>query len=279
VTTPAPEHTLFQITDPHLRAAGELLRYGVETYQPLAAVLAAVEQSAVRPTALLLTGDLADDGQPAAYRRLRSLVEPLAERIGAPVIYLAGNHDRRPELREHLLDEPPDSEPLDRVHRFGGLRVIALDSSVPGAPHGELSPAQLGRLAAELADPAPDGTVLALHHPPLPNPSPLLARIALREPAALAAVLAGTDVRIVLGGHTHLVSAGALAGIPVWTGGSTAYAYDALPPGGGERLLRAPTLSRIDLFAGSLVATAVPVGAEPLATLDAARAAVLRAAQ
>ncbi len=154
--------------------------------------------------------------------------------------------------------------------------MLVLDSSVPGAPHGELSAAQLDRLAAELAEPAPDGTVLALHHPPLPNPSPLATRIALREPGALAAVLAGTDVRLVLAGHTHLVSAGALAGIPVWTGGSTAYAYDPLPPGRGERLLRAPALSRIDLFADSLIVAAVPVGAPTVLAVDAVRADELR---
>jgi Icc protein len=279
---PAPDHTLFQISDPHLRAEGELLRYGVETHAPLAAVLAAVERSAVRPAALLFTGDLADAGQPAAYRRLRAMVEPVANRVGAPAIYVAGNHDRRPKLREHLLGAPPDRgaaghEPYDHVLRLGGLRVVVLDTSVPGHPHGALSAAQLDRLAAELARPAPAGTVLALHHPPLPNASPLIAHIALRDPDALAAVLAGSDVRIVLGGHTHLISAGAVAGIPVWTGGSTAYAYDPLPPDRGERLLHAPGLTRIDLFADSVIASAVPVGAPTVLAVGADRAAALRA--
>ncbi|WP_246271743.1 hypothetical protein [Amycolatopsis acididurans] len=50
---------------------------------------------------------------------------------------------------------------------IGGLRIIALDSSVPGHGHGELSGGQLDWLARELATPAPDGTILAPHHPPL----------------------------------------------------------------------------------------------------------------
>ena len=113
--TPLPDHTLFQITDPHLRADGELLRYGVETVDPLNATLRVIEESGVRPTALLLTGDLADAGQPGAYRTLRGLVEPLADRIGASVLYAAGNHDRRLELREHLLGRPPSAEPYDHA--------------------------------------------------------------------------------------------------------------------------------------------------------------------
>ncbi|MGH3613251.1 MAG: hypothetical protein ACRDRK_11790 [Pseudonocardia sp.] len=35
-------------------------------------------------------------------------------------------------------------------------------------------------------------------------------------------MIGGTDVRVVLAGHTHVVSAGTVAGIPVWTGGALA---------------------------------------------------------
>ncbi|GAA1312294.1 hypothetical protein [Pseudonocardia xinjiangensis] len=77
-------------------------------------------------------------------------------------------------------------------------------------------------------------------------------------------------MRIVLAGHTHLVSAGAVAGVPVWTGGATSYVSDALVPAGEERALNAQTVSRIDLFADSVVAAAVPVGADRRGTLSAA---------
>ena len=67
---------------------------------------------------------------------------------------------------------------------------------------------------------------------------------------------------VVLAGHTHVVSAGAVAGIPVWIGGATSYITDALVPAGAERALNAPSVCRIDLFADAVVTTAVPVGAE-----------------
>lgn len=113
--------------------------------------------------------------------------------------------------------------------------------------------------------------MLALHHPPLPTSSPLAASIELADRAALGAVLAGTDVRIVLAGHTHVVSAGAVAGIPVWTGGTTASTWDSLAPGGGGRTVRTPTVSRVDLFEDDLLVSAVPVGAETVRAIDRER--------
>ncbi|HEY4418711.1 MAG TPA: metallophosphoesterase [Pseudonocardia sp.] len=269
-----PEHTLIQLTDLHLVAEPGELRHGVDTADALARALTTVEESGVRPAALLFTGDLADAGEPGAYERLREIVEPVARRLGAPALFAMGNHDDRAALRRHLLGvrlrgEPADTAPLDHITWVGGLRIVVLDSTVPGHVHGELSPAQLAWLEAELAEPAPAGTVLALHHPPLPTSSRLSASIQLQDRATFAAILAGTDVRVVLAGHTHVVSAGAVAGIPVWIGGATSYISDALVPAGGERTLNAPSVSRIDLFADAVVTAAVPVGAEQGTALSA----------
>jgi Icc protein len=263
-----PVHTLIQFTDTHLVPEGARLAADHDPFPGLAAALATVEGSGLRPSALLFTGDIVEGGDAASYRRFRALVEPVGARIGAPVIHVLGNHDDRATARVHLLDEPASTEPHDRVVWLGALRVIVLDTTVPGASHGELAPAQLAWLRAQLAGPAPDGTVLALHHPPLPTSSPLSAAIELTDRSALGAVLAGSDVRIVLAGHTHVVSAGALAGIPVWTGGSTSSTWDALAAGGGGRTVRAPSVSRIDLFADELIVTAVAVDAEPVASVD-----------
>jgi len=269
-----PAHTLIQLTDLHLVAEPGELCHGVDTADALARALASVEESGVRPAALLFTGDLADAGEPGAYERLREIVEPVARRLGAPALFAMGNHDDRAALRRHLLGvpvrgEPGDTAPLDHVTWVGGLRIVVLDSTVPGHVHGELSPAQLAWLEAELAEPAPAGTVVALHHPPLPTSSRISAGIQLQDRATFGAILAGTDVRVVLAGHTHVVSAGAVAGIPVWIGGATSYISDALVPAGGERTLNAPSVSRIDLFADAVVTAAVPVGAEQRDALSA----------
>ena len=218
----------------------------------------------------MLTGDLVEHGRPEEYHRLRALAEPWIARIGAPAVWVAGNHDDRSALREHLLGEPAGARPLDHVARLGDLRIVVLDSTVPGQPYGELSAGQLNWLRAELAQPAPDGTVLALHHPPLPSASRLSQLMRLRNRHDLGKAIIGTDVRIVLSGHTHVVSAGALAGVPVWTGGAATLLSDPLPPGRGGRGRRSATLSRIDLFDDDVIVTSVPIEAPATPTRSAA---------
>jgi 3',5'-cyclic AMP phosphodiesterase CpdA len=278
VTHSSPTATLVQLTDLHIVADDEELPGGVDTAAVLADALRAVEDAAIRPAALVLTGDLTEHGRPAQYRRLRSIVEPVAARLGAPLVYAAGNHDDRAALRAHLLDVPPSDEPLDHTVRVGDLRIVVLDSTIPGHGHGELRPEQLDRLRAALSEPAPAGTVLALHHPPLPSAAPLAASIPLLRRDDLAAVIAGTDVRLVVAGHTHVVSAGTLGGVPVWTGGPLATVLDPFAPGAALRGLATPSVSRIDLFPDDLITTSVPIGARrvsdvPAATMEPAIAA------
>src|SRR3546814_6624804 len=95
------------------------------------------------------------------------------------------------------------SAPVDRVDELDGLRIVTLDTSVPGFHHGEISDAQLDWLAGVLSTPAPLGTILALHPPPVPSLLDLAASVELRAPSLLAAVLRGTAVRAITRGHLH----------------------------------------------------------------------------
>jgi 3',5'-cyclic-AMP phosphodiesterase len=251
-----PTHTLIQLTDLHVREEHDPAPTG-DTLPVLERALAAV--AAAGPvTGLLLTGDLAEHGRPAEYQRLAAALAG----VSVPIVLVAGNHDDRAALRAELAGQAGDSSPFDHVTWLDGLRVVALDSTVPGEGHGELRPEQLEWLRAELAEPAPAGTVLALHHAPLPHGLEIARQLELRDRAALGAVLAGTDVRIVVGGHVHSATAGTLAGIPVWTSGSVHAALDSLPPRGTElRAVIAPSMTRIDLFPDTALATSVPLGA------------------
>jgi len=216
-----------------------------------------------RPDALLLPGDLAADGEPAAYAMLRELLDP----IGAPVVPVMGNHDA-------LAPFTSSFGAPDRVVRVGGARVVALDSTVAGHHHGRLDPDQLKWLAAELTAPAPEGTVLVLHHPPLPSPVPSVDLLRLREPEKLAEVLSGSDVRMIVCGHAHHAGAGVLAGIPVWIAPALYYQVDPFPPAGRLRGIAGAALSRIDLFrdgTDAAVATAVPLDGDPVYDVDAAQ--------
>lgn len=252
-----PSATLIQFSDLHITPAGQTITGGVDTLANITTALTEIE-SMVEPVAgLIFSGDLADKGDLASYQRLRATVEPFAARMNVPAIYAMGNHDERAAFRAGLLGVGPSVDNYDHVVWLNDLRVIVLDSTVHGHHHGEIDDAQLAWLAAELATPAPAGSVLVLHHPPISTPIDLEG-ITLAEPRRLAAALAGSDVRIILCGHAHHSSAGALAGIPVWMAGATAYRLDALTS--NLRAVPGGVYTRIDLFPDTALATDLPIG-------------------
>jgi 3',5'-cyclic AMP phosphodiesterase CpdA len=257
---PEPERILLHVSDTHLRAGGSRLFDVVDGAERLSRALAAVEASGLRPDALIFTGDLADLGEPGAYEELRTLVEPLAERLGAHVLWVMGNHDDRGAFRAGLLDQIPGSEPVDRVDELDGLRVVTLDSTVPGAHHGELSAPQLEWLRDVLATPAPLGTILAMHHPPVPSVLPLAASVELHDQSSLAEVLRGTDVRTIIAGHLHYSTFATFAGIPVSVASSTCYAQDLTVPTGGTRPQDgAQAFNLVHVYDNTIVHSVVPV--------------------
>jgi 3',5'-cyclic AMP phosphodiesterase CpdA len=229
---PPAARTILHLSDTHLLAGNAPLAGRFDTARNLAATLRAAEETGIRPDAIVVTGDLTDLGEPDAYRALRETVEPFAERVGAPVIWVAGNHDERAALRRDLLGSPPSQDPVTGVWDFGGLRLIALDSSVPGWHHGEIDDRQLEWLRDLLAQPAPLGTILALHHPPLPSHVPLFDILELRDQHRLAEVVRGSDVRAILAGHLHYSTSGTFAGIPVSVASATCYTMNLARPAG-----------------------------------------------
>ncbi len=244
-------YRIAHLTDTHVVPEGDTFR-GLDTAAHLAAALVSIEGGGPLD-AILLTGDLVERGGVAAYERVRELVQPVAARLGVPAIYLPGNHDDPVAFAEVL--------PRTTVHHVRGLRIVTLDSSVPGSAAGDLSAAQLDLLAAQLATPAEHGTLLALHHPPLPGTSPLIERVALAATArhALGDVVAGTDVRIIVAGHYHQPVGGVLRGVPVWVGGALAYTSDAYPPPGLHRGLPLPSFARVEIHPDAAFGVFQPV--------------------
>lgn len=230
-----PERLLLHFSDTHLIGGDNLLYGTADADGHLSERLAALEASGARPDAMVFTGDLADTGDAAAYAKLRRLVEPVAQRLETKLIWLMGNHDDRSTLRRELLGLPADDAPLDDVIDLDGLRLIILDSTVPGAHHGELSADQLRWLAGVLSVPVPLGSILAMHHPPIPCVQERATVVELRDQKALAEVIRGSDIRTILGGHLHYSTSAMFAGIPVSVAAATSYNQDLNVAVGGGR--------------------------------------------
>ncbi|WP_193597958.1 metallophosphoesterase family protein [Microbacterium sp. YJN-G] len=205
--------TVLHISDVHA-TDGTLLYGTVDGFARLRAVSDYVRHAAITPEAVVITGDLAQRGHAAVYPALAEALMRLEDEIGVPVLTTLGNHDD-PDAARIL---PGHAAGHHRVVLLDGLRIVLLDSA-----SGELGPAQLAWLAAVISEPHGDGTIVALHHPPLGSPLPTLAKAGLRDAASLLGVIAGTDVRAVLCGHFHHPLTATLRGMPVFVGPSLAY--------------------------------------------------------
>ena len=255
------QRVIVHISDTHLLAGNRPLGGRYDTAGNLTATLAAVERTGIHPDAIVFTGDLTDLGEPDADAALRAEVEPFAARLGAPVVWVAGNHDERPALREGLLDAAPSSDPVTGVWDLGGLRLVALDSTVPGWHHGDLDAAQLDWLRDVLATPAPLGTILALHHPPLPSHIPFFDILELQHQDELAAAIAGSDVRAILAGHLHSSTSGTFHGIPVSVASATCYTMNLQrPPQEVNGMDAGQSFQLVHVYEDTITHAVVPVG-------------------
>jgi 3',5'-cyclic AMP phosphodiesterase CpdA len=220
---------LVQISDPHL---GEPAIGGVKPKKALREVLAAIEALPDPIDAILVSGDLAEHAAPAEY----ALAAGLIGGLGVPFHVLPGNHDDRATMRA-AFDLPGDADaPLDYAVDLGPLRVVVLDSTIPGEDRGGFDPEQLEWLDATLGGSPVQPTILAMHQPPLTTGMPDWD--AVNQPAserrALAAVIERhPQVAAIVGGRLHRIAASTLAGRPVLAAPSTF--VQARPAYGSEK--------------------------------------------
>ncbi|UYG17131.1 metallophosphoesterase [Brachybacterium huguangmaarense] len=239
---------ILQLSDTHLFGDPAPRQYDrIDTAAALAGVLDRLAD--VGPLeAVIHTGDASEDGSVASYRALHDQLDPFARAHGAVLAVAMGNHDV-PVAYATVVGPGDHGEPWqDRVLTTpGGLRIVALDSSVPRAGYGHLDAPQLEWLRTVLAEPAAAGTVLAVHHPPLPAATRLMAALDLDDLESLADVLTGTDVRLVVSGHYHHEMSGSIAGIPVHVVPGIADVVDPLGPRDRARALALSGASLVEL--------------------------------
>jgi Icc protein len=186
---------LVQVTDCHLLAdpAGTLL--GIPTLVSFRMVVEEIFERLAPIEALVLTGDLSQDGSLESYLLLRDVIGDYP----VPAFCLPGNHDRIEPMREVLNEGRNSCGPLATV---GDWRLILLDSRVPGHDHGELGEDQFRVLDGALNERA--GALVFVHHPPVALGCPWLDAMGLRNGPRLLETLSAFDrCRAVAFGHAH----------------------------------------------------------------------------
>jgi 3',5'-cyclic AMP phosphodiesterase CpdA len=195
---------LVQLTDLHLRPPGVAAYRTAETNMLTERALRAVRNLPQPPDVIVISGDLTDCGLAAEYEVLTDLLQRL---VTVPVLLIPGNHDRREVMRaamRHMPGVNDDPEFIQYSTESLALRLVMLDTVVPGASHGALCAARLDWLEATLAAQPDRPTVLVMHHPPFISGIRAMDRVNLRNSDEFTAVIARhRQVQRILCGHHH----------------------------------------------------------------------------
>jgi 3',5'-cyclic AMP phosphodiesterase CpdA len=192
---------LVHLTDPHLVAPGGRL-FGLDPLARLDEALAHVRRHEPSADLLLLSGDLADRGEDAAYQALASRLAAMPQ----PALALLGNHDAREAFRRAFPAAATTADGFVQAVVDGGdgISLVTLDTLVAAGDHGALDGGRLDWLAATLVERAERTVYLAMHHPPVACGIPGMDAIGLTDAEAFWAVLAqAPQVRHVFAGHIH----------------------------------------------------------------------------
>ncbi len=217
---------LAQISDMHVTARGKLWLDRLDTGAMLEACVAHIIGLLQPPDVILATGDLAAEGEEDEYRRLHDLLSPLK----FPVYLIPGNHDDRTRLKRVFADYGGfgdcgnDKPRLDYVIDDHPLRLVALDTIIPGVPGGEVTPAQLSWLDETLGQQPERPTLIAMHHPPFISGIRHMDAMNCANSEALESVIARhAQVERILCGHLHRATYVRWAGTIVATAPSTCF--------------------------------------------------------
>lgn len=226
---------ILQLSDLHLVGDPDTHLHGVPTRETLRDVLKHIRSESGDFDHLIITGDLADDGKVETYRMLRDLLKDQLIRCRL----LPGNQDDREHIRRVFSEIVGHNDgPITFAFRAGDWRLIGLDTLLPGAEEGHLSPDQLDWLSAELAAFVDMPTMIFLHHPPVPV-YPGGASDLSHPERFLEMVTGSPQVKVVCAGHVHCESREQVGHTSFLSTPSTAFqyrpaendAFDLLPPG------------------------------------------------
>lgn len=250
-----------QITDLHITLPGRRCYQRVDTAPYL---VAAVEELAAldpQPDVVLVTGDLVDLALPEEYATLRRLLAPIRQ----PLYLVPGNHDARAPLVEAFADHAylPREGFLNYAIEDWPLRLIGLDTLVPGEGGGALCAERLAWLEKTLAARPDSPTLIFMHHPPFATGLSAMDKIGLRGAEDFAAILQRhPQVQLVTAGHLHRPIVRRFAGTLAATCPSTAHQVTLnLTPGAPSSFTLEPPGFQLHLWRdGALVSHTHVIG-------------------
>ena len=135
--------TFLHLSDLHVAPPGQLV-HGIDPLPQVQRVIERIRALDVVPAFVVVSGDLTDDGSEESYQLLNTLLREIGHG-DIPILLALGNHDDRAAFRRVVLGQASGDggQPYCYSQTIDGLRVVVLDSVIPGETAGELGAAQL----------------------------------------------------------------------------------------------------------------------------------------
>ena len=168
---------------------------------------------------IIISGDLVHEGNLDDYKYLKEVLDTNSPKV--PVLLAVGNHDRKDNFKDVFFNGKTNSKTYYSTV-IKGLRIIVLDSALPGKTGGFIGKEQLAFLKDILSSPAAKGSILVCHHPLIWDPSFL----SIENSGEVLMTISGSDIRGIFCGHTHFNKATAFHGIIQSTAESLAFGFD-----------------------------------------------------
>lgn len=155
-----------QLSDTHIAGWGKKA-YGIApSAENLARCVDHINLLNPEPDLVLVTGDITSKGLMEEVERAASLLDKLR----CPYYIIPGNHDDRATLWSEFGGQACPSRAgdfLSYVIEGYDVRLLAMDSTIPGAPGGEICESRAAWLDERLSGTGHEPTIIFMHHPPL----------------------------------------------------------------------------------------------------------------
>jgi len=191
---------------------------------------------AIRPDAIIISGDLADAPHAIGYKLLGDILADMT----SPIYMIPGNADNRDLMRAAFPEVGywPDFGPMNfAVTLDRRVRLIGFDVTVPGQHYGDALPGLLW--LGETLQAEPDlPTLIMMHQHPFPSGIAELDENMCRNVDKFPALLAAApNVLAVVCGHGHRPIFSRLGAVPAMMCSSLSPANPLLLTGRGEPLV------------------------------------------
>jgi len=255
-----------QLTDTHVLDPVDDGQHWVDNNGRLAEAIESLNNESPRPDLVVATGDMANNGGPEEYTELTRQLSALE----LPLACVPGNHDDSGSLRSTVgPSTPPGVEVADASGHYSwwldlppaalgkrpGLRIIGLDTHLPGKDGGCFDDERAGWLANAISGAEANGfaSLIAMHHPPfLSGIEWMDAPGFVGAERFIKLVSSARGVDRVICGHLHRPTQAAINGVTFSVGPSTIQhvALD-LEPGSPKQAILDPVGYQLHTFDGT----------------------------